>query len=83
MAAGTCARPCGAGEARETTMPFIDDEPPRNKPAAHTVGDDLSRLSEDDLAQRVAVLREEIVRIEAALGAKRASRTAAASFFRA
>ncbi len=62
-------------------MPFIEDEPPRKKPA-HTVGDDLSRLSEDELAQRVAILRDEIVRIEAALGAKRASRTAAASIFR-
>ncbi|MCW5713619.1 MAG: DUF1192 domain-containing protein [Bauldia sp.] len=63
-------------------MPFIEEEPPRKKPAAHTVGDDLSRLSEDELEQRIAILRDEIARIEAVLAAKKASRSAAASFFR-
>jgi uncharacterized small protein (DUF1192 family) len=82
MAPGTSVRSGDAAKAREATMPFIEEEPQRKKPAAHTVGDDLSRLSEDELAQRIMILREEIARIEAALGAKKASRTAAASFFR-
>jgi len=82
MAPSTRVRSGDAGMARETTMPFIEEEPQRKKPAAHTVGDDLSRLSEDELAERIAILREEVARIEATLGAKKASRTAAASFFR-
>jgi uncharacterized small protein (DUF1192 family) len=63
-------------------MPFLEEEPPRKKPAAHVVGEDLSRLSEDELAERVVILRGEIARIEAALTAKKAGRSAAASFFR-
>jgi len=63
-------------------MPFIEDEPPRKKPAAHAVGEDLSRLSEDELAERIIVLRGEIARIEEVLAGKKASRSAAASFFR-
>lgn len=63
-------------------MPFLEDEPPRKKPAAHTVGEDLSRLSEGELTERVAILKEEIARIEGVLAGKKASRSAAAGFFK-
>lgn len=63
-------------------MPLFDEEPPRKKPTAHAVGEDLSRLSEDELAVRIGILREEIARIEAVLAAKKASRSAAANFFK-
>lgn len=62
-------------------MPIIEDEP-RPKPQAHSVGEDLSRLSEDELRHRIELLKAEIVRIGAALAAKEASRKAAASFFK-
>lgn len=63
-------------------MPLFDEEPPRKPGTAHTIGEDLSRLSEDELATRIGLLRAEISRIEAALAAKKASRNAAASFFK-
>ncbi|MGD9738391.1 MAG: DUF1192 domain-containing protein [Bauldia sp.] len=63
-------------------MPLFDEEPPRPKKAAHTVGEDLATLSEDELGERIALLRAEIARIEAVLASKKASRSAAASFFK-
>lgn len=63
-------------------MPIFDEEPPKPKTAAHTVGEDLSRLSEDELTDRIAILRAEIARIEAALAQKRAGRASAATFFK-
>ncbi len=46
------------------------------------VGDDLSALSIADLEERVAALKAEIVRIEAAIAAKRRQQDAAASIFK-
>lgn len=63
-------------------MPIFDEEPPRPKPTAHTVGEDLSRMSEDELTDRIGILRTEIARIEAALAQKRAGRATAATFFK-
>ncbi len=63
-------------------MPIFDEEPPRPKITAHAIGEDLSRLSEDELTERVEILRAEIARIEAALAQKRASRASAATFFK-
>jgi uncharacterized small protein (DUF1192 family) len=60
----------------------IEEERARPKPPAHTVGQDLSALSLDELSERVAVLKEEIARIEAAIDAKRASAAAADAVFR-
>ncbi len=58
-----------------------DDEAPRRK-VTHDIGQDLSQLSVGELEARIALLREEIARIEAALIGKRASRDAADSFFK-
>ena len=58
-----------------------EDEAPKKK-TAHAIGEDLATLSLDELAERIALLRDEIVRIEAAIGAKKASAAAAESFFK-
>lgn len=63
-------------------MPVLDEDTPRPKKVAHTLGEDLSALSENDLAERIELLRIEIARIEEALAGKKASRSVAASFFR-
>lgn len=63
-------------------MAIFDEEPPKKKKVAHELGEDLSRLSLDELAVRVELLKAEIERIEAAAAAKRASATAAQSFFK-
>ena len=62
-------------------MSLFDDEAPRKK-AAISIGDDLARLSVDELEERIAALKEEIARVEQAIAAKRASASVADSFFR-
>ncbi len=62
---------------------MISDEEDRpKKKLKHELGEDLSRLSLDELGERIQLLRDEIGRIEAATAAKRASAQAAASFFK-
>ncbi|MEJ0013707.1 MAG: DUF1192 domain-containing protein [Bauldia sp.] len=62
-------------------MPLFDEEAPKKK-LAHEIGEDLSKLSLDELAARVAALKAEIARLEAAAEAKKASAAVAASFFK-
>ncbi len=62
-------------------MAIFDEDVPRKK-LAHEIGEDLSKLSLDELAARVAVLKAEIERLEAAAEAKRASAAVASSFFK-
>lgn len=62
---------------------FDDDRPAR--PAAdstHQIGQPLDRLSVEELNARIATLRGEIARLEAAVSAKSAHRDAAESVFR-
>lgn len=61
---------------------FGDDDRPIKQPAAHVVGSDLSSLSVEDLAERIALLKEEILRLEAEKDRKSAGRAAADSLFR-
>lgn len=58
------------------------DEEPRKKARAHEIGQDLSLLSVGELHDRVAVLKEEIARIEAELAAKGTTKSAAEALFR-
>ena len=58
-----------------------DDDAPRRK-ITHDIGQDLSLLSVDELAERIALLRMEIERLEAAKVGKQASRNAADRFFK-
>ncbi|MBL8576633.1 MAG: DUF1192 domain-containing protein [Mesorhizobium sp.] len=58
------------------------DEEPRKKAKAHEIGQDLSLLSVTELTDRIGILRGEIVRLEAELKAKGATKTAAEALFR-
>lgn len=62
-------------------MPLFDDDAGPKLPP-HRLGEDLSKLSEDEICERLSLLRAEMDRLEAALAAKRESRRAAGSFFR-
>jgi uncharacterized small protein (DUF1192 family) len=63
-------------------MAAVDpDELPKKK-ITHEVGQDLSLLSVGELGERVALLKDEIARIELETGRKRASQKAADTFFK-
>ena len=62
-------------------MPIEDDDRPRKK-ISHEIGQDLSLLSVEELTERVNLLKTEIARLEEAAVRKRASRSAADSFFK-
>ncbi|MGT2487740.1 DUF1192 domain-containing protein [Methylobacterium oryzae CBMB20] len=58
-----------------------DDDRPR-KAVAHEIGQPLDTLSLGDLDERVALLRAEIARLEAARAAKQVAQGAADAFFK-
>jgi uncharacterized small protein (DUF1192 family) len=58
-----------------------DDDRPKKK-KAHEMGQDLTLLSVEELGERIALLKEEIVRLEADMAKKRASRSTADQFFK-
>jgi uncharacterized small protein (DUF1192 family) len=62
-------------------MAIEDDDKPRKK-LTHEIGQDLSLLSVEELAERIALLSAEIERLQAAMTKKRASRDAADRFFK-
>jgi len=62
-------------------MAAFDEEAPKKK-LAHQLGEDLSKLSLDELSTRIESLKAEIARLEAAVEKKRASAEVAASFFK-
>jgi uncharacterized small protein (DUF1192 family) len=63
-------------------MPAIDpDELPKKK-ITHEMGQDLSLLSVGELGERIALLQEEIARLEAETARKRVSKSAADIFFK-
>ncbi len=62
-------------------MSLFDDDRPIKK-TAHEIGSDLSMLSVDELSARIALLKEEIARLEAEKVKKSASRSAAEGLFR-
>ena len=56
-----------------------EDQPP---PPAHRIGEALDTLSVDELRARIALLRDEIARLDAAVAAKQAVRGAAEAVFK-
>ncbi len=62
-------------------MAIFDDEP-KKKARPHEIGQDLSLLSLSELSERIAILREEITRLEAELKAKDTTKSAAEALFR-
>ena len=67
-------------------MAAFDDDPvfaPKPKaPVAHEIGQNVDDLSAPELAERIALLRSEIDRLERAIEARQATRAAAASIFK-
>jgi uncharacterized small protein (DUF1192 family) len=63
-------------------MPAFDDDDRPKKKIAHEIGQDLTLLSVAELNERIALMREEIARLEADIGRKQSSRSAADMFFK-
>ena len=63
-------------------MPAIDEDDRPKKKVAHEIGQDLTLFSVGELAERVALLKEEIARLEANMASKQASKSAADHFFK-
>ena len=58
-----------------------DESRPAPKPK-HAIGENLDGLSIEELRLRIDLLRTEILRLDDAVAAKQASRTAADAFFK-
>lgn len=63
-------------------MPAFDDEDAPKKKLAHEIGQDLTLLSAAELADRIALLKGEIARLEADIAKKQAVKSAADLFFK-
>ena len=63
-------------------MAAIDPDDLPKKKIAHEIGQELSLLSVGELAERIGLLKDEIVRLEAEATRKQASQRAADSFFK-
>jgi uncharacterized small protein (DUF1192 family) len=58
-----------------------DDDRPKNK-IVHEISQDLTLLSVRELQERIALLKEEIGRLEADIAKKQSSRNVADQFFK-
>ena len=65
----------------EVKTMFADDDRPKPK-KLHEIGCDLTFLSAGELEERIALLREEIARLEADKASKTSSRSVAESLFK-
>lgn len=63
-------------------MPAPDEDDQPKKKIAHEIGQDLTLLSAGELSDRIALLKNEIARLEADMTKKRAIKSAADSFFK-
>jgi uncharacterized small protein (DUF1192 family) len=66
----------------EERMPVTDEDDRPKKKIVHEIGQDLALLSINELRERIALLKEEIERLEAATTSKQASRGVADQFFK-
>jgi uncharacterized small protein (DUF1192 family) len=67
-------------------MPAFDDDavfaPKPKAPLAHAIGQNIDDVSGPELAERIALLRAEIDRLEKAIEARQVTRAAADSVFK-
>ena len=63
-------------------MATIDEDERPKKKFVHEIGQDLTLLSVGELTGRIALLNEEIARLEANMASKQASKSAADQFFK-
>ena len=63
-------------------MPAVDEDDRPKKKIVHEIGQDLALLSIKELEERIALLKEEIGRLQAAIASKQGSRTVADQFFK-
>jgi uncharacterized small protein (DUF1192 family) len=81
---GSARKSARQAEGRRV-MPAFDDDvfgAPRKAPATHEIGQPIDTLSVHELEERIALLKEEIVRLEAAITARQATKDAASAFFK-
>jgi uncharacterized small protein (DUF1192 family) len=73
-------------QAGDGAMVGFDEESifgaPRKSAAAHEIGQPLDLLSAPELAERIESLKQEILRLEAAIKAREATKQAASAFFK-
>ena len=62
-------------------MATDDDDKPKKK-ISHEIGQDLTLLSVEELAERIALLNGEVQRLQSSMQLKRATRDAADRFFK-
>ncbi len=63
-------------------MPAFDEDDRPKKKIVHEIGQDLTLLSVAELNERIALLKQEIARLEADIKTKQASKSAADLFFK-
>jgi uncharacterized small protein (DUF1192 family) len=63
-------------------MPAIDEDDRPKKKITHEIGQDLTLLSVSELTERIALLNEEIARLDQERMKKQATRSAADQFFK-
>jgi uncharacterized small protein (DUF1192 family) len=63
-------------------MPAIEDDDRPKKKVVHEIGQDLALLSIKELQERIALLNEEIARLQATIANKQGSRNVADQFFK-
>ena len=63
-------------------MPAMDEDDRPKKKIVHEIGQDLALLSVKELQERIALMQEEIRRLEADISRKQTSRNVADQFFK-
>lgn len=63
-------------------MPAMDEDDRPKKKIVHEIGQDLALLSIKELEERVALLNEEVARLQATIARKQGSRSVADQFFK-
>jgi uncharacterized small protein (DUF1192 family) len=63
-------------------MPAMEEDDRPKKKIVHEIGQELALLSIGELEERIALLKEEIARLQAAIASKQGSRSVADQFFK-